>query len=138
LRGPNPLNPPWKSLMRVARDAAAGRLLYVFQLTHLSTTSTGIGHLHKERILHRFIASENILVGESYRGYVTNFGFSHFKPTTQVYAQTNSNNLGISFFYLSSLLDVNLHFLLGSTGPVATMSPEAIAEKKYSEGSDAW
>lgn len=115
--------------MRIARDTAAGKCEDK-ECTN-SCTYSGIMHLHKEGILHRFITTANILVGEGFRGYVSNFGFSHFKPKTQSYAQTYSNNIGEY-----SLRMVAAHTL--SVGPITSMSPEAITEKKYSEGSDAW
>ena len=89
---------PEKLLVRMLRDAAAG-----------------LQHLHLENVIHRDIALRNILVGDQYSIYVTDFGMSRLVDQNAAYAHTRS-----------------------SLGPVKNMAPEAVLKKQYSQYSDVW
>ena len=86
---------PEKLLLRMTRDAAAG-----------------VQHLHLEHVIHRDIALRNVLVGDQFSVFVTDFGMSRLRDTNAAYGQTKS-----------------------SLGPVKNMAPESVKEKKYSEKS---
>jgi len=62
LRGKNRTVLPLRTLVRMARDAAAGIL-----------------HLHCESVIHRDIAARNVMVGENYSIHVGDFGFARVK-----------------------------------------------------------
>ncbi|KAL6072594.1 mitogen-activated protein kinase kinase kinase 9, variant 2 [Balamuthia mandrillaris] len=87
---------PLVTLLRVARDIAAGIL-----------------HLHKENVIHRDIAARNVLVGENFSVYISDFGMARAKQTD---INVTSSNLG----------------------PVKWMAPEAMLKRQYSEASDAF
>ncbi|KAL6069929.1 Tyrosine-protein kinase receptor [Balamuthia mandrillaris] len=85
---------PLVVLVRMARDIAAGIL-----------------HLHKEKVIHRDIAMRNVLVGENYSVYISDFGMARVKENQ------------------------DLNTTQSTTGPVRWMAPESIL---HSEASDAF
>lgn len=75
----------------------------------------GMIHLHCENIVHRDLAARNILVDGSDTIRITDFGLARFLMHNATGGQTTSN-----------------------VGAVAWMSPEAVAERRYSKKSDVW
>lgn len=70
-------NVAWKTVVGMARDAAAGIL-----------------HLHCEHVIHRDVASRNCLVDANYRVVVTDFGLSRVKTSAYLLV---SNSFGLVF-----------------------------------------
>lgn len=87
-----------RTLVRMAMDIGAGIL-----------------HLHREGVIHRDIAARNVLVGEDFTVYVTDFGFARIKEKGGDGGNTQS-----------------------TLGPVRHMSPESLKERRYSEKSDVY
>eukprot|EP01090_Pellita_catalonica_P014504 TRINITY_DN3719_c0_g1_i1.p1 TRINITY_DN3719_c0_g1~~TRINITY_DN3719_c0_g1_i1.p1 ORF type:complete len:592 (+),score=94.84 TRINITY_DN3719_c0_g1_i1:26-1801(+) len=83
--------------LKIARDAACG-----------------IVHLHEEQVIHRDIAARNILIGDGWKGIITDFGMSRINTGEDM--QTTA----------------------ASYGPVGWMAPECINQRAYSEKSDSW
>jgi hypothetical protein len=77
--------------------------------------AAGMQHLASERIVHRDLASRNILVDAAMVPKVADFGLSRFAPKKEDTSKTNSN-----------------------VGPLRWMSPESLSEREYSEKSDVW
>jgi serine/threonine protein kinase len=87
-----------KTLVKIMRDAAAGVL-----------------HLHCEKVIHRDIATRNVLVDQDWNGHVSDFGMSRIKK--KAYRQAEASN----------------------EGPIRWMAPEVICDKSlYSEKSDSF
>jgi len=78
--------------------------------------SAGMLHLHKEGIVHRDLATRNILLGAGYQVKISDFGLSRV-----VDSSTSGSNQTRS-----------------DTGPLKWMSPEAIRNREYSTKSDVW
>jgi serine/threonine protein kinase len=76
---------------------------------------SGMAHLHSENIIHRDLATRNVLLADNSTGKIADFGMSRALEGTSGGAQT-----------------------LSSIGPVKWMSPEALNERKYSVFSDVW
>eukprot|EP01089_Gocevia_fonbrunei_P002933 TRINITY_DN12799_c0_g1_i2.p1 TRINITY_DN12799_c0_g1~~TRINITY_DN12799_c0_g1_i2.p1 ORF type:complete len:285 (-),score=57.06 TRINITY_DN12799_c0_g1_i2:23-877(-) len=77
---------PWKTWVRMARDAAAGIL-----------------HLHREKVIHRDIAARNCLVDSNWRVVVTDFGLARVK--SNAYLQSNNNFGPVSWTAPEALLE---------------------------------
>jgi len=77
--------------------------------------SAAIHHLHREGVIHRDIAARNVLVGEDFTVYVTDFGFARIKEKGGDGGNTQS-----------------------TLGPVRYMSPESLQDRRYSEKSDVY
>eukprot|EP01111_Echinosteliopsis_oligospora_P011467 TRINITY_DN3793_c0_g1_i1.p1 TRINITY_DN3793_c0_g1~~TRINITY_DN3793_c0_g1_i1.p1 ORF type:complete len:924 (+),score=262.14 TRINITY_DN3793_c0_g1_i1:63-2834(+) len=86
----------WSTIVGFARDAAAG-----------------ISHLHAENVIHRDIATRNLLVDDQGVVRISDFGLARIK--TKATSQTKSN-----------------------VGPVKWMAPEAIKKKQFSVKSDSY
>eukprot|EP00026_Physarum_polycephalum_P002017 Phypoly_transcript_02021.p1 GENE.Phypoly_transcript_02021~~Phypoly_transcript_02021.p1 ORF type:complete len:983 (+),score=101.44 Phypoly_transcript_02021:356-2950(+) len=86
----------WRTIVGFARDAAAGIL-----------------HLHCESVIHRDIATRNLLVDDQWTVRISDFGLARIK--VKATSQTKS-----------------------SVGPVKWMAPEALKEKQYSTKSDVY
>ncbi|KAL6064370.1 Serine/threonine-protein kinase STY46 [Balamuthia mandrillaris] len=89
---------PWVTMVKMARDASSGLL-----------------HLHAEGVIHRDIAARNVLVGDNYNVYISDFGLSRVKKAAHSANRTQS-----------------------TIGPIKYMAPEAIRCREYSEKSDAF
>jgi serine/threonine protein kinase len=76
-------------------------------------TAAGMFHLHEEKIIHRDLACRNLLLTETMKVKISDFGLSRF--ATQ---ETNTTNTAI--------------------GPLRWMAPEALISKTYSTKSDMW
>jgi len=50
----------------------------------------GMIHLHKEGIIHRDLASRNILLNENYESKISDFGYSRIIKSNEEIAQTKS------------------------------------------------
>jgi serine/threonine protein kinase len=89
----------WKLVIKIARDAASG-----------------IFHLHRERVIHCDIAARNILVGDDWSGYVSDFGMSRIKKYATIPCARPSRE-----------------------GPIRWMAPELLLNRQsYSFKSDSW
>jgi hypothetical protein len=77
---------PWKAVVGMARDAAAGVL-----------------HLHAEHVIHRDIAARNCLVDSNNRVVVTDFGLSRVK--TSAYLMSNNNFGPVAWMAPEALLE---------------------------------
>lgn len=87
---------PFHILVRMARDIALGIL-----------------HLHKEKVIHRDIATRNVLVGDNYSVHISDFGLARAKKDEV--DRTTSNY-----------------------GAIKWMAPEALLRGEYSEASDCF
>jgi len=76
--------------------------------------TAGMLHLHREGIVHRDLASRNILLGSGFQVKVSDFGMSRYQSEEE--GQTTKTD----------------------TGPLKWMSPEAIKSRRYSKASDVW
>lgn len=76
---------------------------------------SGMAHLHSEQIIHRDLATRNVLLTETGVAKIADFGMSRVLESASGGAQTLSN-----------------------IGPVKWMSPEALNERQYSVHSDVW
>jgi len=74
----------------------------------------GMMHLHNENIIHRDLATRNVLLTNKFEMKVTDFGLSRYGKENEI--QTTKSNVG----------------------PVKWMPPESIREKIYSFKSDSW
>jgi len=77
--------------------------------------AAGMLHLHREGIVHRDLATRNILLGTGFQVKISDFGLSRITNTAERNTQTKSD-----------------------TGPLKWMSPEAIRNREYSPKSDVW
>jgi len=78
--------------------------------------AAGMMHLHREGIVHRDLATRNILLGTGFQVKISDFGLSRVTNTTE--KQSNQTK--------------------SDTGPLKWMSPEAIRNREYSTMSDVW
>jgi len=76
--------------------------------------AAGMLHLHKEELIHRDLASRNILLGSGFQVKISDFGLSRANQ------------------------DTNQNKTASDTGPLKWMSPEAIRNRVYSKASDIW
>jgi len=77
--------------------------------------AAGIYHLHQSNIVHRDLASRNVLLTGDHQPKIADFGMSRLLQTEKDTGATKSD-----------------------TGPVRWMAPESLREKKYSIKSDVW
>ena len=89
----------WARKYQLARDAAAG-----------------LAFLHHEGIVHRDIAARNVLIGESYQGYISDLGLARLFENPNEVDEGNTTKSNV--------------------GPVRWMAPEAMREKKYSTATE--
>lgn len=83
----------------------------------LKGIATGMLHLHAERIIHRDLATRNILLSETLEPKVSDFGMSRKGDTEDdLISQKTTSNVG----------------------PLKWMAPESISERVYSKKSDVW
>ncbi|PRP77839.1 putative leucine-rich repeat receptor-like protein kinase [Planoprotostelium fungivorum] len=85
------------------------------KIKFMKEIAQGMHHLHKEKVIHRDLASRNILLGENNVAKVTDFGLSRTQEDPDVVGETESY-----------------------VGPIKWMAPEAITNKEYSTKSDVW
>jgi len=81
----------------------------------ISGTALGMYHLHTENIIHRDLATRNILLSSSLEPKISDFGLSRKTESSDSASQTTSN-----------------------VGPLKWMAPEAIMHKQYSGKSDVF
>lgn len=86
--------------------------------------SAGIFHLHQEKIIHRDLASRNILLRENLEPAVADFGLS--KRTTPVFGQDFDS------------VKNNKFEDRGFKGPYKWLPPEALAAGEFSIKTDSW
>jgi len=77
-------------------------------------TALGMHHLHKSRIIHRDLATRNILLSKTLDPKIGDFGLSRFLQTSDV-QQTQNNAI-----------------------PIRWMAPESLTQQTYSVASDVW
>jgi len=77
--------------------------------------ASGMLHLHREGLVHRDLATRNILLGSGNQVKITDFGLSRMAGEHKGSNQTVSD-----------------------TGPLKWMAPEAIKNREYSRMSDVW
>jgi len=77
--------------------------------------AAGMLHLHREGIVHRDLATRNILLGSGNQVKISDFGLSRNTGDANSSDQTKSD-----------------------TGPLKWMAPEAIRNREYSRSSDSW
>ena len=78
-------------------------------------TAMGVRHLHLEGIIHRDLATRNLLIDETFHIRVADFGFARVKDAAASKGYTNS-----------------------TMGPVRWSAPEAMRRRRYSESSDVF
>jgi serine/threonine protein kinase len=98
LKSPNSAVPDYDTLLRFALE-----------------TAIGVKHLHMEGIIHRDLATRNLLIDENYHIRVADFGFARVKDAAASKGYTNS-----------------------TMGPVRWSAPEAMRRRRYSESSDVF
>lgn len=75
----------------------------------------GMSHLSHEGVVHRDLASRNILLDDSFEAVVSDFGLSRVVADSNKSAQTQSE-----------------------VGPLKWMAPESLTQQRYSIKSDVW
>eukprot|EP01119_Soliformovum_irregulare_P018891 TRINITY_DN5884_c0_g1_i11.p1 TRINITY_DN5884_c0_g1~~TRINITY_DN5884_c0_g1_i11.p1 ORF type:complete len:219 (-),score=48.39 TRINITY_DN5884_c0_g1_i11:26-682(-) len=80
--------------------------------------AAGMHHLQCEKIVHKDLASRNVLVSESNVAKVADFGLSRLAGVTE-----GDNNTVVSS---------------SNVGPLKWMAPESLRERKFSSKSDVW
>ncbi|PRP84098.1 hypothetical protein PROFUN_04089 [Planoprotostelium fungivorum] len=115
---------PPEPLSLVTEFCAGGSLLEYLRVNEceledkmkfMEEIALGMQHLHKEKIIHRDLATRNILLNRHCEAKVADFGLSREQENTDEAGQTHS-----------------------FVGPVKWMSPEAIRDRKYSTKSDVF
>jgi len=117
-------SPPYCIVMEYINGGSLKQLLRSQQLSLetiyqlLKDIASGLYHLHVEGIIHRDLASRNILLRETRNGYdpkIADFGLSRLLSPTSDTETTKSNS-----------------------GPLRIMAPECILKNEYSIKSDIW
>jgi len=90
------------------------------QLKFMHDIAKGMHHLYLEGIIHKDLASRNVLITESLDAKVADFGLSKLLEDT--------NNGDQASFYIGK----------NSVGPLKWMAPEAVQSRIYSTYSDVW
>jgi len=85
------------------------------QILFIVGIARGMFHLHSEKIVHRDLASRNVLLTKSLIPKISDFGMSRVNLENEDANKTSSN-----------------------VGPLKWMAPECISENKYSNKSDVW
>jgi len=85
-------------------------------LTWAVETSAGMSHLHDEGVVHRDLASRNLLLDKNLSVKITDFGMSRIISNQEGAADVTKSDVG----------------------PLKWMAPECILEKKYSQKSDSY
>eukprot|EP01087_Luapelamoeba_hula_P003159 TRINITY_DN1296_c2_g1_i1.p1 TRINITY_DN1296_c2_g1~~TRINITY_DN1296_c2_g1_i1.p1 ORF type:complete len:955 (-),score=151.91 TRINITY_DN1296_c2_g1_i1:65-2929(-) len=91
------------------------RLPNVFLIKMARDIASGILHLHREKIIHRDIATRNVLVFENLNVCIADFGLARILESENAVQKTQTN-----------------------MGPVRWMAPECMLAREYSEASDAF
>ncbi|GBG25760.1 Protein kinase, putative [Hondaea fermentalgiana] len=84
-------------------------------LQMLVDAAAGVLHLHSEGVIHRDIASRNLLVDENLRVKVADFGFARIKEINRSKGYTSQH-----------------------VGPIKWMAPEAMRYRRFSEQTDVF
>jgi len=117
-------SPPYCIVMQYINGGSLRKLLDVTQFSLemcyqiLKDIANGLYHLHVEGIVHRDLASRNILMKETVNGFepkIGDFGLSRILMSASAAETTQSD-----------------------TGPLRIMAPECIIQKEYSFKSDVW
>ena len=82
-------------------------------LSIIKDCASGLNHLHLENIVHKDIATRNVLLESDYTGVISDFGYSRFFEGEG--GETRSE-----------------------IGPIPWMSPESVTKRIYSIHSDSW
>ncbi|CAM9154846.1 unnamed protein product [Pylaiella littoralis] len=98
--------------MLVSTDSPATKDLVVRMAIE---AAKGVIHLHREGVVHRDLASRNLLLDDGYHVRISDFGFSRVKRECASRGYTRSD-----------------------MGPIKWTSPEAMRKRCYSEASDAF
>jgi len=85
-------------------------------LTWAVETAAGMSHLHDEGVVHRDLASRNLLLDKNLSVKITDFGMSRIISNQEGAADVTKSDVG----------------------PLKWMAPECILEKKYSQKSDSY
>jgi len=94
-------------------DGSKASLLGVLNV--LRTTVEGLQHLHRQGIIHRDLATRNLLLTPDMLVRVCDFGMARLKSVAETMAQTEA-----------------------TIGPIRWMAPESIESRVYSEQSDIY
>lgn len=120
------LQPPSPAIVLQYLPSGSVEDLLVKRQTHVSwpvlvrmmtDAALGVFHLHCEGVIHRDLATRNLLVDEHFHAYVSDFGMSRLRD----YDEANSAQQTKS-----------------DVGPLKWMAPECIRDKVYSVKSDTW
>jgi len=100
--------------LRAFLDKPANFLNMEIAISFARQIIAGVGHLHQEGIVHRDLASRNVLIGHGNELKIADFGMSRV------------------------LLGEDSSKTQGNVGPLRWMAPESLTKKVYSAKSDIW
>jgi len=94
--------------------ASAAKIPLRQKIRFVRGIAAGMEHLHSENVIHRDLASRNVLLTKDFEPKIADFGMSRNDNTNEA----NSTK--------------------SDTGPLKWMAPEALNEKIYSTATDVW
>lgn len=103
---------PEGSLLSVLKKRS---LTLLQRVSILRDAAAGLGFLHSQGVVHRDVASRNVLIGEHFKAYLSDFGYSRLFDGAGDEQTTKSN-----------------------VGPVRWMAPESLRKRVYSTATDAY
>lgn len=98
-----------------AADSYYGRINLAQKVKILRDAALGLAHLHDCGLVHRDVATRNILIADGFVGKIGDFGYARMYD-----------------------VDANQGYTQSSVGPLRWMSPESVFNRVYSPNSDTW
>jgi len=112
----------------LVNDSHSALHLPIRKLQIITSTASGLAHLHAHHIIHRDIAARNILIGKEGRAVVSDFGLSREIDPQPDKELQEGRNVTESYYRVDSQ-----HLL-----PIRWMAPESLMHGKFSKKSDVW
>jgi serine/threonine protein kinase len=90
-------------------------------VSYCKEIALGLRHLHEQNIVHRDLASRNVLLSNSNEALISDFGMSRSLP------QPSSNNSDETYYVSKA-----------SVLPLKWLAPECLVSRKFTFKSDVW